>query len=112
MRTYYDNLKPSPPLVGQGDIQPVETKQSDGVDTRLAPKAKGRKKRDAPKWTDFSYWFNLIDKNKKELKPKERIELARWALEYIAENMGKPKAPETKTDPASLLAALESQPRK
>jgi hypothetical protein len=108
MKTYYDKIQPTPPLEGTGNIEPVSKHALSEPVAQVAPK---RKRREGAKWADFSYWFNLIDKNKKELKPKERIELARWALEYIAENMGKPKAPEAKQDPATLLAALESTPR-
>lgn len=108
MKTYYDKIRPSPPLEGQGDIQPVETKQPGEVSIQPAPK---RKRREGAKWADFSYWFNLIDKNKKELRPKEKVELAKWALEFIAESQGKLPKNDKPMDPAQLLKALESTPR-
>lgn len=105
----YRHVEPSPPMVGQGTIEPV---MENATGERVGQAPPKRKKRDAPKWMDFSYWFNVIDRNQKELKPKERVELAKWAMEFVALNVAKPKAPATKEDPAKLLADLEAHKAK
>lgn len=65
------------------------------------------------KWADMAYWGMILEDNQDDLTPKERIELAKWAMELLADkrkDIPKMDAGTRVMTPADMLKSLEAQP--
>lgn len=70
------------------------------------------KGRPSKQWAEISHWFNIILKDSKELTPLQRVEVAKWAMEFLVENAkALPARKDTQQEAADLLKSLESTPR-
>lgn len=69
----------------------------------------GRPRKDGPKWADLSYWFGNIEKDLAALTPLQRVEMSKWAMEFLVENAkALPVKKDTQQESADLLANLEA----
>lgn len=65
--------------------------------------------RPSKQWAEISYWFNIILKDSKELTPLQRVEIAKWSMEFLVENAkALPAKKDTQKESADLLASLEA----
>lgn len=72
----------------------------------------GRPPKDGPKWANLSYWFGTIEKDMAALTPLQRVEMAKWAMEYLATNAKMiPAKKDTQAQAADLLKNLEASSR-
>lgn len=68
--------------------------------------------RPSKQWSEISYWFNIILKDSKALTPLQRVEIAKWSMEFLVENAkALPAKKDTQKEASDLLAKLESTPR-
>lgn len=64
-----------------------------------------------PRWQTYAHWFNVIAKNLDSLTPLQRVELAKWAMDFLAKNVRKPESEEGEQSAEELLATLERTSR-
>lgn len=70
---------------------------------------KGRPRKNGPKWADLSHWFETIEKDLEALTPLQRVEMAKWAMEFLVDNAkALPIKKDTQAEAADLLASLEA----
>lgn len=62
-------------------------------------------------WQTYKHWFSVISKNLDELTPLQRVELAKWAMEFLAKNVRKPEAEDASERAEDLIEALERTSR-
>lgn len=68
--------------------------------------------RPSKQWAELSYWFNVILKDSKELTPLQRVEIAKWSMEFLVEHAkALPMRKDTQQEAGDLLKSLESTPR-
>ena len=72
----------------------------------------GRPPKDGPKWANLAYWFGTIEKDLSALTPLQRVEMAKWAMQFLVDNAkALPVKKDTQKEAADLLTALEKTSR-